>query len=81
MQALDADKWRANLGAELEAVVREDAARASQEGYKPVDENVSRAISGDLRRSDGVHFGSVATPIRGTKGVGISLNITGRGPK
>ena len=36
------------LGAELEAVVREGAAWAPSEGNMPVDENVGRALSCEL---------------------------------
>ena len=60
------------LGAELEAVVREDAARAPPERNIPVDENVSRALSGELCRSDGVHVGSAAETISEKQDVGIS---------
>ena len=50
MEPLEADKRRATAGAELDALVREDAARVSAEGNLPVDENVARALSGELRR-------------------------------
>ena len=60
------------LGAELEAVAREDAARAPQEGSVPVDDNVSRALSGELCRCDGVHVGSAAETISEKQNVGIS---------
>ena len=60
------------LGSELEAVVREDTARASQARNLPVDKNVSRAFSGELCRSDGVHVGSAAETIIEMQDVGIS---------
>ena len=52
-----------SLGAELEAVVRAYAARASPEGNIPVDENVSRALTGKRCHCDGGNASSAAEPI------------------
>ena len=60
------------LGAELEAVIREDAARTTPEGNIPVDENVGRALIGERCRSNGVHVGSAAETISESQDVGIS---------
>ena len=59
------------FGAELEAIAREDGARASPEGNAPVDDNVSRALSGELSRCDGEHVGSAAETTSKNKKVGI----------
>ena len=56
----------------MEAVVREDAARAPPERNIRVDENVSRALSGELCRCDGVHVGSAAETMSEKQDVGIS---------
>ena len=59
------------LGAEFDAVVPKGAARAPPERNIPVDENVSRALSGELCRCKGVHVGSAAETIREKQDVGI----------
>ena len=66
-------------GAELEAVVRENAARASSEGNIPVDENGSRALSCELSRCDCEHVGLAAETIREKHDV-IPRGVTGGGP-
>ena len=60
------------LGAELETVVREDAARASPEGNIRVDENVSRALSGEPSRCDSEHVGSATEAICEKQDIGTT---------
>ena len=60
------------LGAELEAVVREDAARVSPGTKLPVDGNVSGALSGKLSHCDCEHVISVAETISEKQDVGIT---------
>ena len=48
------------LGAEMEAGVRGNSARAPPEGNIPVDEKVSRTLSGGRCRCDGTNVGSAA---------------------
>ena len=56
----------------MEAGVLEDAARASPEGNTLVDENISRAVSGELSRCDCEHVGSAAEAICEKRDVGIT---------
>ena len=56
-------------GAELEAVVREDATRTSPEGDVPVDKDVGRAFSCKFSGGDGEHDRTTA------KAVGDKKNI------
>ena len=60
------------LAAEVEAVVREGSARASPYENIPVDENASRAPSGELSRYDCQQVGSTAETISEKQDVGIT---------
>ena len=60
------------LGAELEPVVRDDAARAPPDGHITIDEDIGRALGGELCGCDGIHVGSAAEAISEEQDVGIS---------
>ena len=60
------------LGAELDAVVQEEAARASLEGNVPIDKNVSRALSDELSHCDFERAGSAAETNSEKQDVGMT---------
>ena len=69
------------LGAELEAVVREEAPWVSPEGNIPADENGSRALSGELSRCDWERVGSAAETISEKQDVGFTSRRYREEPK
>lgn len=60
------------LGASLEAVARQYAARASSERKIRADDNVSRALSGELGRCDCEHVGTATGAISEEQDVGVT---------
>ena len=60
------------LGAELEAVVREDATRAPPKGNEGVDKNVGRALRCKFSGGDGEHVHTTAKTVGEKQGIGVN---------